>query len=516
MKLSKHAFKALWDVHAWLGVTAGLFLYIICFTGIFLAYRDELDVWQDPALRVPAGQMRPLSEIVDPVLRSGRLDPRAIEIYLPTEQRHTVDVRYREPGGVGRHMLHIDPRTGEALPDRSRLAALLFYLHFFYHERWFSQGILLAGLLGAAMFLGLLTGFVLHYRNIASQLHRFRPRDRSMVGWADAHKILAVFGLPFQTMAAFTGTMICLGPLLLRLFVAPVFHGDMKSAEKSLYGTFTGPTAAGERAPSLEVDTLVARALETVPGLALTQLRIHHYGDAAGTLTVYGKLAEAPFSTASVRVRLRDGVVSHAETPSTLQPGHTVERWVRSLHFADFGGSAVKICYALSALAACLTILTGNWIWLFRRESAGASLGNRVLARLTVGTGAGLCLATGALFVVNRCIPMDASGRMTVESAVFFGMWAFTFAWSSVRRCARRSWTELLALSGLLFVLAPLLDTFTTNVHRLEVRAQGRWDMAGINLALLLFGGALLGAAWRIHAARGRAPEGDRGVLHHA
>ncbi|MFS8067164.1 MAG: PepSY domain-containing protein, partial [Byssovorax sp.] len=53
MKLSKHAFKALWDVHAWLGVTAGLFLYIICFTGIFLAYRDELDVWQDPAMRVP-------------------------------------------------------------------------------------------------------------------------------------------------------------------------------------------------------------------------------------------------------------------------------------------------------------------------------------------------------------------------------------------------------------------------------------------------------------------------------
>jgi hypothetical protein len=67
-----------------------------------------------------------------------------------------------------------------------------------------------------------------------------------------------------------------------------------------------------------------------------------------------------------------------------------------------------------SSPRCCLTILTGNWIWLVRREARAAGAGNRLLARLTIGLGGGVIPAAAALFWANRAAPAQA--RMAMEA----------------------------------------------------------------------------------------------------
>ncbi|WP_394835706.1 PepSY domain-containing protein [Pendulispora rubella] len=488
MKLSKHAFMAIWDVHAWLGVWAGLVLHVMCFTGAFCVFYEELGMWQDPALHAPHGDVRPLTELVRPMLDSGQLGRKRIDVYLPDEERSTVDVRYVPAAGGVRRMTHVNPRTGEVIPDRSRLASILLYVHFLYHDRWFPQGIFIAGVFGVAMGLGLVTGVVIHFRKIFRELHQFRAHKRSGIVWADAHKILAVFGLPFQSMAAFTGAMICFGPLLLKLFAGPVFHSDAKAADRALYGDLSGPAASSQRAAPIDLDQLVAKATDALPGLSPDVLRFVNYGDAEGTVGVFGKRADSPLGTSMVRLRLRDGAVVRVETPGANGPAQNIEQWIRSLHFVRYGGWTVRILYALCALAACLTILTGNWVWLLRRETREARASNRVLSRMTVAAGGGVCLATAVLFWANRCIPMHLPWRMTAESVAFFGTWGLALLGCLLASNARKSWVVLLVVSGALFASVPVFDV--------------RHHLGGIDVALFVLGVGLLGAARLVHTVR--------------
>ncbi|WP_394826865.1 PepSY-associated TM helix domain-containing protein [Pendulispora albinea] len=494
-KLTKHAFLAIWDVHAWVGIAAGLVLHVICFTGAFCVFYEELGVWQDPALRVPHGEVAPLSQIVSPVLDASWVARKRIDVHLPGDDRSTVDIRYVPASGGVREMVHVHPRTGEIVPERSRLASILFNVHFLYHDRWFPSGIYVAGVFGTAMVLGLVTGLLIHYRNIARQLHRFRPRGRASTAWADAHKTLAVYGFPFQAMAAFTGAMICFGPLLLRSFAGPLFHGDAKAAQSALYGDLSGPPPRGQAAKALPLEELVARATERLPGLSPAVLRIANYGDADGTVAVQGKLLAAPLGTSTVRLRLRDGAVVNVETAGSMGAAQSIEQVFRSLHFARFGGWAVKIFYALCALAACVTILSGNCIWLLRREGREKRASDRLLARLTAGAGAGIGLATAVLFWANRCIPMTVASRLTWESVAFFGAWALALVGCLVVRDAKVSWTALLAASGALFALVPVLNALTTDVHLFNVGRHRVGAVAAIDLSLFVLGAALLGAA---------------------
>lgn len=488
VKLSKHAFTAIWDVHAWVGVWAGLVLHVVCFTGAFCVFRDELGTWQDPELHVSHGEMRPIGQLVRPVLDRGDVGRARIDVYLPDEERSTVDVRYVPTSGGTRQMVHVHPGTGRVIPDRSQLASILFHVHFLRHDRWFPQGIYVAGVFGVAMALGLVTGVVIHFRKILRELHQFRGHKRPGIAWADAHKVLAVFGLPFQTMAAFTGAMICFGPLLLKLFAGPVFHGDAKAAERTLYGDLSGLAVSGQRVASIDLDQLVAKATDTLPGLSPTVLRFANYGDAEGSVAVYGKREGSPLGTSMVRLRLRDGAIVGTETPRANGPAQNIEQWVRGLHFAKYGGWTVRIFHALSGLAACLTILTGNWVWLLRRESRRPRASNRILSRLTVAVGGGLCLATAVLFWANRCIPMHVPLHMLGESVAFFGTWALSLLACLFVPSARKSWTALLVVSGALFALVPVLDL--------------RHTIGKVDVALLVFGLALLGAARLVHTVK--------------
>src|SRR5690606_3074081 len=132
---------------------------------------------------------------------------------------------------------------------------------------------LFRSLFGLALLLAIVTGLVIHWRNLPSQLLRFRAGRAAKIVWTDAHKVLGTVGLSFLLIFGFTGTAICVGPLLLQLHTATTFGGDHDAAEALLGFVHADLAPAGEPGPRLPYDRLIERAKEAVPGLVPEWIR---------------------------------------------------------------------------------------------------------------------------------------------------------------------------------------------------------------------------------------------------
>jgi uncharacterized iron-regulated membrane protein len=504
MKLSRHAFVRFWEMHAWIGVAGGIVLHVMFFAGAFALFHAELGDWQErpatPAATSDRGGRPSLGAAVDRMLRDKGAEPDQINVWLAAGQGRFVEVSWRDKSAAERVEIRVDAVTGSVVAATSHLNTILYWLHFLYHPKA-TWGMYVAGVLGVALLVALVTGVLIHLKDLAKQFHQFRPKKTTRILWSDMHKVLGVMGLPFQVMYAFTGALLCFISLALTLFAGPVFGGDRNAAQASLWGEHK--MHGVERRGTLGLDALLEKARLAVPGFHPEYVRIDGLADRAATVSFWGRLSGRLFRRGDVVLRASDGALLADSASSFPTPGAAVSRWVTGLHYAWFGGLAAKVLYALLTAAGCLTILSGNWIWLARREARAQSTGNRLLAKLTIGVGGGVIVATAALFWANRLAP--ASYRMAAESWAFFGGWALCALLFLFRAEAGGGWVGLLRLSGAAFALVPIAG-LVGHAGR-PAGADGASALPGVEVGLVIVG-ALLWSIAAIVRVRVRASAG--------
>jgi PepSY-associated TM region len=163
----------------------------------------------------------------------------------------------------------------------------------------------------------------------------------------------------------------------------------------------------------------------------------------------------------------------------------------------------------LLGLGGCATILSGNAIWLARREARGAHRGNRALARLTAAVSGGMALAVAALLAANRVLPLGWHGRADAEIQICIGVWLAAGIVCLAARDLRTLWTILLGLAGLLFAVVPVLGLVMRPLGLFDLGTLPGHPVAVVDLVLLSLGAALLVAARHV-----RRTGGAREVTH--
>ncbi len=491
-KLSRHAFTTFWDVHAWAGVLGGLLLYVMFLTGGISLFQEQLAVWEEPLSqqRSPAEAVG-LGATLEQGLSAIGAKPAELWFYPPKSGLGAARLRYFEQGKDTSVWIH-----GGLTPERERLAGFLFQLHYLWHETTGVWLFYLAGLLAVALLLAIVTGVLIHLKDIARQFHQFRPDKARRVLFSDMHKVLGVMGLPFQLMYAYTGAFLVSGSLLLQAFTGPVFGGDTARAERVAYGApFSEKGGPGAPARGLSLDELAARARAAEPRLAPETFRLRHHGLDDGIIDVRGAVLGVPFGQGLVRLRATDGAVLYLDTPSTEGARGAVTRWISGLHLARFGGVTLRVLFFMLAMGTCATILTGNWIWLARRQARQEALGNRILARLTAGIGAGTLVAIAALFLASRALPLELLGRTRAEELTFFVVLGLCVAWALAARDDKRLWSWQLGLAGLLLLPVPALAARWSGAG-LFGSGQKLGAVVAVDVALLLFALLLCASAW--------------------
>ena len=500
--------KSMAWLHTWAGVCIGSLLFAVFWMGTLSVFASEIDRWMLPHTRVQAAQA-PLSldriaRAVTPSVPAGATQWR---VDLPTAREPTLTLSWRDAKGASGSCL-LDPHSYALLPEQGSAGATGFFVPFHYslHLQWLELGKWLVGLAAMAMLVLLVSGVIIH-KKIFAQFFTFRPHKRLQRSALDLHNLCGVLALPFHFMITLSGLIIFITIYFPTAHLG-VYGGGAKAKaafSADAYGRFRRPLA-GQPGQLDSLDAMQAVAEREWGGGQPYFVRVFNPGDASSYVELRRSYArEVSMNLDQIFFDGADGRVLHRFGAG---PVMSVQRFVSGLHFIRFEHWVLRWLYFGGGLAGCVLIATGFLFWLEARRASHARkglAGVRVVSALAVGSVTGIMLATLAFLVANRLLPPAAVlaetslaplARAELEMGVFYLAWicAFVHAWLR----AAGAWREQAwALAGLA-LLAALLNWFTTGDHPLQALAQGRYQVAGVDLVLLATCALALAAARRL------------------
>ncbi len=532
-------------LHTWFGLVLGFVLVVIFFFGSLSVFDREIDRWAIPESRFAAQPMPSVDHLLNDVVSRIQPDPEDVADApsrvngpLPTTWQMmdwSAYTTHRDPvlnvfksfelpnaidpdDHVHGHVT-IDPRDGRAISeDALKIGSRFFYpMHYMLHIRWLDLGYWIVGLAALVMLAALVSGVVMH-RKIFREFFTFRPKKHTQRSTLDLHNLTGVVALPFHFMFALSGLVIFAGiylPVTETMF-KPLDEAHEK-AEQAERGIADEP--AGVAAPMASVDAMVAEAQRrwAARGMAgeVGFLRVNFPGDANASVSVY--------RAGTDRVALTgEGIHFEGTTGRVLRenpPPSAVENvgdFIAGLHLQHFRHWLLRWLYFVGGLAGCVCIATGFVFFVEKRKRQHAKqglTGARWVDALAVATVTGTLIATLAMLVANRLLPVTLTGRGDWEVRIFFGAWllAGLHAWwrsaPVLQAAIAPAWAEQCRAVAALGFAAVLLNWLTTGDHLLHTIGH-YWPVAGVDLTILA--GSLLALVAEQRVRRRAALAGPR------
>lgn len=368
---SQRTLNMLFTIHSWAGIVTGLLLFVVCFSGAVMVFKNEIDRWANPSLAQLPRAATPAS--LDTMLRNVQAaypEGRVESIVLPdaVTPSHFAFVREKGTEEAQRLKLALRSDTGALVgPVDSQLGQFLRMLHvfLFFGPRW------IVGFLGVAMLVLIGTGFVIH-RKIIAELFTQRWGRSFRVVMSDLHKAAGIWGLAFHILIAFTGAWVGLAPVFERAFAYATqpasLQGDAAARARS----------AAPEAAMRSLDEARAAALRAVADFEPTRVSLQNWGRADAQAVFAGRLSTHLASTVQVKVDGASAQVKSVFDPRTRGFWSQFNGLMEPLHFGDFGGLALKWLYFALGMMPAFLSLSGTLIWLDgrrQRRSAEARSG---------------------------------------------------------------------------------------------------------------------------------------------
>ncbi|MEM1176280.1 MAG: PepSY-associated TM helix domain-containing protein, partial [Pseudomonadota bacterium] len=363
----------IYNAHSWTGISLGLFLFTVCFTGSVALFHHELQSWEDPARRLAMPETPiPVQPLVDEWI--GEHDPANVTflaVHMPDYYEPYyigfANVRPAEDEPAEFQSIRWDATSGEILPNRED--GLSTWLLDFHRDlmwpdslggRQIGRGIV--GIAGVIMLLSIITGILTH-RKILKEFFTYRTKKTVRVKWKDAHNFLGIWSLPFSTMIAFTGAWLGIVVLLLPITAMLVFKGDTEKVVEVVAGA--PAERAGISAPMISFDEIATRRHSETGELPVYILS-NFWGDQNAEFTLNYKPQSKLYYYVSERV---SAVTGERLPPTGLDEPSAATRTLAALsplHYGTFGGAALKFLYLGLGLATSVMIALGNMVWIER------------------------------------------------------------------------------------------------------------------------------------------------------
>lgn len=500
--------KRLLDLHALAGVVSGLFIFIISLSGIFALFEEELLTWEQPALRIalpeqPVALMPLLEDFAEELGRDGKLLEMDVHLISPATPFYEVSARVRPAGerSSERRSRRFHPASGAVLPPP--VTGFVHWLVNFHGSLMLPRtyGRAIVAISGLFLTLSILSGVVIH-RKILKELFTWRFNRSIRVKWQDSHKALSVWGLPFHLVIALTGIWLGVVALLLPINAMLAMKGDIGA----VFDALAGPQveASGVSAQALPVDELMP-GMARLAGQPLHGIHIERWGDETATYRFQYHPRGPLTGMAIIDVRATDGEVLLRRDAD--RPGITfhVVSAITTLHFASFGGIAMKFIYALLGIALCVIVATGLMVWLEKRRFGGQGRAGddyyRRLGQSFSGTCLGLLIASFALFYADKLLTLQ-DGRTFWIGTIFFTVWGAVLVYALVRTDEYALVRELFFFSGVMSLGIPVANALFSSHGSLLSDGFAFPYVAGADLVCLFVAGALLLVGRRLPLGR--------------
>lgn len=374
---SKPMRQILLKTHKLLGISTGIVIFVLCFTGAISLFATEISVWESAALsnassgaEVPPEQW-PINHMLDQARKTyGGKDGRDVEVFYmgksDDKQRYLSSWTHTESDEAW-HYSYWDASTGELITHQEMgISEVLAEMH---RALWLPNpyGNYLVGLFGVILMIMAIGGIIihLHWRRDAETLRLDTDKRHK---WSDLHKVAGLWALPFHIVIGFTGALFGLLGVILILVALVAYGGDQDRAVAEVFGKDPSPTHQQVVVPT--VNPFITKAKKDMQaGFSPNKLMLVYPGDENMFVLVYGGYPKSLTMDSFAKYRLDTGeaikLVDYEHGPAALKAyGITVP-----LHYATFGGLAMKILYAGLAIMTAILPATGVLLWLRRRKS---------------------------------------------------------------------------------------------------------------------------------------------------
>ena len=462
-----------YDLHSWAGITLGLIVFIVCFSGAFALFDKEIKTWEDPALRVAVSETpAEINETFSTWLeeQTGGAETEFARIDYPTTHApyYYGVVHWHDAGD---NHLDVEQRwdanTGEPIAIRGGGLSewiLDFHRDFMWPDMLGGRtvGRSLVGIVGIVLMLAILTGIIAHTK-IREEAYSMRLKRSQRLKWQDSHKVVGLWGLPFYIMIAFTGAYLGVIVIVSQLIAAIAYKGDVEALVAAVLGPETEPT--GQQVQMISLDEL--REMQH-PGSGKDPYMVimRNYGDTAAEFEV--------FYESSTRLTFADVTYINGATGAPSPPNEfreetgaiRVANAVTPLHYGTYGGIWLKLLYFVLGLSLAVVTALGSMMWIERRKHGNEgtktlTFYNR-LGYFNTGIVMGLPVATLSIFYLDKLYIGAESTRIFATGWTFFVIWALGLVYSCIRRNDYRTTRELLILSGVLAIGIPVLNGLAT------------------------------------------------------
>lgn len=492
------------SVHTWVGLVAGMGLFIAFYAGSIIVFVHELQGWERPAEAAPARDvgLAQAQALVDQVLAKHPEADHAFFVTLPGEHGPRPQLYWFDEKTSEQHKFTLEGEGLQQAPARAGFVEFIYDLHFTAGLPR-TAGMYLFGVFCILYGLALVSGVVIYAPGFLKDLFALRLGRNIKRMWQDAHNVIGMLSLPFHVIFAWSGAVLTIGFLMLAPFQFLVYENKLLGILESDFDVAPHVEPAGIAQPMLPVAELVRRAELALPGIAIESLNYHEAGDAHAQVTLYGELPQRRLnSMAGVALNAASGELIKALPPKDYPPGMAFLRGLQHLHYGNFGDMAVKWLYFVLGMAGAFLFYSGNLLWIEarrKRREVAQPRRTRVMAGLTLGVCLGCVAGVSAVFVAAALLPAWAAA--SVYYAVFFTC----IFWALVRRPAHAA-NELLWACAVLTAAIPVAGAVASGEHVFAAFAHGHWHRFFIDATALLMAVAF----WRIAAAtRHRARTGD-------
>lgn len=441
MKIRADLVQMYRDVHSWVGIVAGLFLFVAFYAGAITMFEEPLKQWSSPPVALPP----PVSLEKTPELlqKAFAAHPEAQEDYtvaVTSEDAQRGRLRWESTdraSGKGGHRNSGGTNYAAGLDAQGQLvvvpvatSAVAWFVDMLHQQVGIplpiGPGRVLMGCVALLYAVALVSGVIAYLPALVKMLFAVRMGQSLRKRWLDFHNLLGLFSLPFHIVMALSSVVFA-------------FHGEIFALEHTLFSTtqqvgqhgggrggraqhaqHAQPQASATGVPVLQPmlapTDIMARVAQQAPEFVPEVLNYMRLGNNRDVVRVFGHDERYPTRGPTggfVVLNAHTGQIQNGDYfPGHQQTKFSIVTAFFALHFGSFGGNTVRWVYAVLGLAGAFLFYTGNQLWIVtrrRRERESGCVqetrGTRFLAALTIGCSLGCVAGISALFCAVPLLP---------------------------------------------------------------------------------------------------------------
>lgn len=518
MKVRTDILRLAKELHTWVGICAGILLFICFFAGGLSMFQHDLSKWATPPQQsLHTVELHQYNDLVSQVQQRYPEAQKSFQINLNSKEFHHAPIQW-QPAQSQVHDDHDFDTDQSAMlatlkPDGSlqveqenlsKLGWLIEQLHetagipgMLGHH---TLGVYVMGVVSVLYFLALMTGLIVLLPTLVKDYFAIRQGKNKKRFWLDAHNVIGITSLPFHILISVTVIVFAFHDL---------FYDGLGQLVAKGKPLFERPAAVQivEPVPPLDVEKILLQVQQQAQGYEVSSVSFNNLDQpskASARVSLYSPdqmlrgdnfdvmffnpYQPAPYSTVNLNTQ-----------SSALDQ---LIRSMFSLHFGNYGGDFTRWLYLALGMGGAFLFYSGNILWIESRvkRQKNPNLAPpaqrkdvQFIANLTIGSCLGTVLGIFMSMLIGRWAYVLSPELHSINAwfmYIYYAIFIFSLILSFVLGAARALPTLLL------FIAVTLLLLPLTSMLALLLPEIGLWSSFSylwwIDVFSILFAGLFL------------------------